>query len=189
MITVQRNEKTIKVLSPYHPNLPSGAKKIGGKFSAADKGWSFDIRDEERVKNLYMNVYGMWDTPTTELVNVRIKVVRDWIEEQSGIFIFGKLIARAFDRDSGAKLGDGVILVNGHAYSGGSRKNWETIIKKDSVIEIKDIPKNLYDTASIPSAVEVEIIENFIDKDALLLEKENLLKRVAEIDKILGNTN
>lgn len=42
-------------------------------------------------------------------------------------------------RDSGARLGECVILLDGDISSGGSRVNWTTTVDIDSVIEIKDM--------------------------------------------------
>lgn len=63
-------------------------------------------------------------------------------------------------------------------------KNWYTIIPKDCIVELHNVPKALVE-ANENSGIEIQILENRIDKTALLAEKENLLKRLAEIEELL----
>ncbi len=48
----------VKLESPYHPDLPSKARDLGGRWNPSKKAWYFDIRDEERVKELAQSIYG-----------------------------------------------------------------------------------------------------------------------------------
>ena len=178
---IERTEKQIQVTSPYHPSLPAKAKKLGGKWDGSC--WVFDIRDEDRVKDLYLKVYGEWEN-AVEAVTVKI-TAKDRISEwNAGIFFGPRQIARATGRDSGAKLGDGVICLQGKATSGGSVKNWTTVINEGSVFEIKDFPKALLDNDN--ASWDVEMIDiNKPDTAALEAEKAALLLRLAEIDNIL----
>lgn len=61
------------------------------------------------------------------------------------IRLFGKTIASAYGRDSGAKLGKDAVLIKGNACSGGSVKNWRTIIVAESVILLNNVPRQMYE--------------------------------------------
>jgi hypothetical protein len=185
---ITRNEKTISVASNYNPTLPGDAKKLGGKWNPGEKVWTFDIRDENRVEALYRNIYGEWDTENevTNLVNVKITATDDISKYCSGIFFGGRQLARATGRDSGATLGQGVILLSGIATSGGSINNWQTCINKNSVFEVKDIPLTQVEKEDLGKVWKIEILGDIdIDKMKLETEKTELLKRLNEINELL----
>jgi len=182
-----RTENQIKVETPYNPDLPAKARNLGGKWDGAGKAWIFDIRDEERVEDLYRNIYGEWDSEgkaSADAVTVRVKILNELAEYNSGLFFGGRQIARATGRDSGAKLGCGVIVLEGGFSSGGSVKNWKTTAKEGTVFEIRDIPLCKVEEEKGNAYFEIEIIGD-VDKAALQAEKERLLKRLAEIEDLL----
>ena len=109
-------------------------------------------------------------------------------------------MARAYGRDSGAKIGEGVVFLEGGASSGGSVKNWYTTIKKGSVFEVRDVPRakaeafleddsgRIGDDADPQTkklsiqgrAIEVvEIIEEPSQEEALKKEKAAIEERIA----------
>jgi hypothetical protein len=182
--------------SDYHPDLPRQAKKLGGRWNSNDKCWIFDVRDEERVRELYRTIYGTDGTIATgDMVNMRVTVKEesDWAANRTGLYFAGRCVARATGRDSGAKLGNGVIVLEGGFDSGGSMKNWKTRCdRKKTVFEIRDVPREkaleaVEDAKDDKYIERVEIIENQIDVAKLENEKKMLLARIAEIDNILNN--
>lgn len=184
----------LKLSSPYHPDLPARAKALGGQFSGVKKAWYFDPRDEERVRALAVEIYGTDGTPApaTDLVTLRVSFPNGGYHEVcNGVFVAGRCVARAFGRDSGAKLGDGVVMLKGGITSGGSWNNWKTIIEPGSVFEIRDVPRPAAESAVAQSGyIQVEIVEAkapTVDVEALKGEKERLLARIAEIDAILAS--
>lgn len=188
-IEIKQNSNKIDVFSPYNPEFPSSAKSLGGRWNSVEKCWSFDSRDEENVRKLCQDIYGT-DGTESELVTVRIAANRDLESDYcDSFYLFGRQIARATGRDSGAYPCDGVVVVSGRKFqSGGSRKNWKTIIKKDTVFEVRDVPKLAVeneDSYDYKNYCSVEIVENTIDRSALIVEREKLLARIAEIDKVL----
>jgi hypothetical protein len=117
----------------------SAAASQGGKWDSARKMWSIDERNVDAVRQVLREIYGMDDTPT-ELVSVRVKTLVSIYADRGPITIFGRVVANATGRDSGARIGEGVVFVTGNAKSGGSTKYWETIISEDSEFIIHDIP-------------------------------------------------
>ena len=179
--------RKIAVKSPYNIDFVEEARRRNGSFNSTKKEWFFDERDEDYIRELCIKIYGTDGEITAETVNVRVTVNSTWAEWRGGLALYGRQIARAWGRDSGAKSGEGVIWVSGDgADSGGSVKNWRTIIAAGTVIELRDIPKSLVENNNIPDELSVEIIsENSIDKDALKAEREKLTARIDEIDKLL----
>lgn len=123
----------------YHPAFNTGAKKLNGQFIAKtyDKPayWYFDARDEEAVRELCRKVYGTDGADNAELVDIEVQVEQSANDD---IFLYGRCIARAAERNGSVKLGDGVILKNGQFRT---RKAQEYV----ATIEIRDVPISMVD--------------------------------------------
>jgi len=177
----------IAITSPYNPTFVSRIKKAGGKWDGTSKTWVCDERTIEAVRSIMREVYGQDDHPQ-ELVNVKVTMSEDGIGEYHGpIVLFGRAIASAWGRDSGARIGDGVGFEKGGCESGGSAKNWKTIIKGGSVFTIFDVPKAAVENKLgwDDSYGKFEIVSPDDPSAVLKAEKEALLKRIAEIDEEL----
>jgi len=180
----------IAVETPYNPEFVRRIKKAGGKWKADKKVWECDERSIEAVRAIMREVYGMDDLPQ-ELVTVRVTVrEKGVIDQHTGpVVLFGRTIASAFGRDSGAKVGEGVVFEKGTCRSGGSVKNWYTIIEAGSVFTIYDVPKRAVEEKLgwIDSYGTFEVIESAGASRRELLEQEKaaLLARLAEIEEEL----
>jgi hypothetical protein len=185
-VTKEENKNQVAYKSPYHPALPLRAKRLGGKWVTEKKVWTFDKRDEKAVDALYDEIYGEHGTEAGELVTVVATYQKETngYESDMAIYIAGRQVARAFDRDCGAKLGEGVILRRGSFGSGGSRKNPALVWSNDTIVEIRDVPKKVAEI-SVDGWTMTILEKVTIDKEALLKEKAQLLVRMAEIDKLL----
>jgi len=137
-ITLQ--ESRLEVSSPYNPDLPSLAKDLGGRWDPSDRVWYFDPRQEERVRALYIEVYGTDGSNTKEVTIQKRYEERDNSYDMA-FFLAGRQIARAFSRDSGAKTCEGVTVLEGGFSSGGSRKNPTITVQTNTLIEIWDVPE------------------------------------------------
>jgi hypothetical protein len=196
---------TLSVASPFHPEFPAAARNLGGKWHAASKTWRFDARDETRVRALCLETFGTDGSPVgaADLVTVRVTIASgDYIAaDKSSIFLCGREVARAYGRDSGAKLGAGVVVLSGGFTSGGSVKNWETrsLKSEQTIFEIRDVPRlaaqRLVDKEEgwYSGMATVEIVTeddhdngNNNRRAALETERAVLLARLAEIDAALG---
>ena len=157
--------------------------------------WVVNSMFVSAVREIMRNVYGYDDTDTDiQTVTLRIVFLENQSAYHDGIRMFGKTIATAYSKNSGAKLGDDVALIKGSIYSGGSVKNWNTEIDRDTVINLYNVPVTMYEKEKDsynPEEIKIEVVE---DEDAngtaiskLKEEKEKLLRRIAEIDEILSN--
>lgn len=191
-VEVTKTETQISVSSPYTPDLPARARALGGKWDPAAKAWRFDARLEADVAALYREVYGEWPGEAADYVTLRVTALNDVQEERGGIFVANRCLARARGRDTGAFLGDGVILRGGRFRSGGSRNYWATIMPRGTTVEVMDVPRPAAEEAldeydgSEDLALEIlEAAAPAIDRAALEEEKARLLARIAEIDALL----
>ena len=187
IVKILEKDDQVIVKSPYHSELPYEAKRLGGKW--IDSAWVYDRRDLDRVKELYLDIFGT-DGTSCELVDVKITISENEFlrSEKAGIYAYGREVARAYGRDSGAKIGPGVIMINGSFKSGGSVKNWSTESTHGVIFELRDIPKRMLEKELILDGFHceirptVEIVREEIDIEALTIEKEQLIKRLAEIN-------
>lgn len=70
-------------------------------------------------------------------ITVDITAIEEIREYGKGIEFLGRPLCRAFGRDSGARIDNDIALISGYATSGGSNKNWATILNEDSVLRLQ----------------------------------------------------
>lgn len=188
-VIIRRVGDKVHVQSPYNTRFVSAAKTRSGKWSNPE--WVFDGRDEQWLRDTCLAVYGTDGVTSVETVTLRVTFVEGYREGHSPVMAAGRVVARATGRDSGAKLGDGVILLKGSFTSGGSVKNWTTVAREGTVVLLRDVPREWADklvTASddhITYAIEAEVAAPTFDLEELRREREVLAARMAEIDALL----
>jgi len=192
IVRIEKLENAIEVISPFHPQMPPRAKNLGGKWNPVSNSWVFDKRDEERVRTLCKEIYGDDGKTDISYVDLLVKLPDGIFSYGDEYRVAGRLVARVFGRDSGAKLGTGVVVLKGGFGSGGSRKNFATTASKGTEFELRDVPIGLAE-----KAVSKDINISIIVKDktdsakelriqALKFEKEKLTSRLLEVEKELS---
>lgn len=186
MIKVEINNGKAELATPYNPDFVDAVKKIGGaKWDGEKKCWTVPEAQLPAARIVMENVYGYSDQTPNETISLKLTFECDVSEIRSDVVMFGKVLAHAYGRDSGARPGDDVAYIRGGAASGGSVKNWHSTVEEGSIVILNNVNRSVFDrTGPIPD-VTVEVIEDYTDKDKLIEEKERLLKRIDEIDAIL----
>lgn len=188
-ILIRRTETHIYVSSPFSPDLPRRARELSGRWDRNEKEWIFPLQAENEVRALYMDVYGEFDTPA-DTVTIRCTVGNTQVGSptRESLSLGGRVIARAFGRDSGARTAQGVVVVSGGFDSGGSRQNWSTDARENTIFRVLDVPRpkaqRLVENPEWCDTVEIEEPAT-IDREALIRERERLISRIAEIDSLL----
>lgn len=184
-VTITTTAQNVTVHSPYNSEFVDAAKRLGGKWR--DNAWVFDAREESRVREICRENYGS-DGLTANLCTIRVKLGPRDNQLCGPIEIFGRPIARAFGRDSGAKLCTGVVLLEGSFSSGGSHKNWYTTADTGTVVLVRDVPRSRVQEKldAGDTRISVEAEQPIVDREALMAEREKLAARIADIDAILG---
>jgi len=187
-VTVTTANGKTSVKSPFDREFVTEAKTIGGRWDAANKAWTFDARDEDRVRDLCRQVYGTDGNPvdTSDLVTVRVRLADHEGDKWDNAAKFaGQRIAHRPGRDEDVRLAANVVLIQGKlAPSGGSMRYPLINAADDVIVEVRDIPRA---TLSLEREDSYEIVGETknVDVDALLAEREQLLARIAEIDALL----
>lgn len=189
-----RIEKTdggkIAIYTPYDKKFVQTIKRIGSARWNGD-AWTVPEDYIDDVRDIMKDIYGRDDLSNCgETVDAEVDFLKDYGEKWSGVVFCGKTLAQAWGRDSGAKVGDDVILVGGDIDSGGSRANWTTEVSQGAKFIVKNIPKARFDKEKDElnqdkTRISYKIISKTIDKDALLEEKARLEKRLAKIEEAL----
>lgn len=187
---ITENNK-IKIYTPFSYKFVEKIKDTGAQWNGS--AWIIEKEAIDIVREILLEVYGRTDkTYTDKYVSVEIKFLEECCVWHGGVEFFGKPIAWARGRDSGVKYGENVFFKAGKARSGGSVKNWETIILKDSVCVVTKVPETLAkkecEELNKEGVLECKILEDEIqnDKTNLLEEQDRLEKRLEEINKLLA---
>lgn len=186
MMKIEVANGVANVYTPYNPEFVKKIKGIGGaKWNGTQKCWSIPETAVEAVREIMTDVYGYSDVKENETVSLKVTFNEAICSGRSDVVLFGKVLAHAYGRDSGARVGDDVAYISGGATSGGSAKNWDSIVKEGSIAILSNVNKSVYEKAEIEYNITVEVIEAKANKQSLLEEKERLMKRLAEIEKLL----
>ena len=184
-VKIETNEKIISVTADYNHEFVKVARNMGGEWNSPS--WVFDIRDEDLVRSTCLKIYGT-DGVNTDLVDVQITLNDFNAKKCAPIVIFGKTVARAFGRDSGAKIGTGIVIKSGKFSSGGSAKNWLTVVENGTSFIMRDVSRSLVES-NMEKSIQAEIISETettgMDTEALKAEKEKLVARLSEIENLL----
>ena len=189
MINVEIANGKAYITSPYNTDFVARVKKCGGRWDGAKRVWAVDVDALEAARAAMMDVYGETDeSPAGELVTLVVNFPERYNADCcKPLMVAGKVVARAFGRDSGAKVGDGVAFTAGGPDSNGSRANWDVTVEPGSACEVYNVPRAKAEEAIAdpPAGMQITIKSAKIDAAALKAEREKLLARLAEIDKLL----
>ena len=185
--------KSFQVATPFHPDFAALAKRKGATWDADLTAWSFNSRDEKAARNLTLAFFGFDGLSDPDLVDVQVEIgeydYRDMNTLCRPFSLFGRILAEATSRDSGARLGEEVSLRTGDVRSGGSAKNWETKIDDGAVFIVRDVPRCRVESEinELNEEIKIELIgTGEPDKAFLLAAKAELESRLAIINKTLN---
>lgn len=120
----------------YNADLIEKCRKLGGRWDGDEKAWVFPGFVSDKVEELD-EIYN------DELITIELKAKEYFSRCNEPILFCGYVVARATGRDSGAKLGEGVSMLQGSVGSSGSMKNWATCIQEGTIIRL-NVPARLY---------------------------------------------
>lgn len=185
-IKIEIKEGNALVFTPYNGKFVSMVRAIG-KWSG--DAWEVPVSKLDDVKKMLNIAYGYDAARPDDFIHIEVTTREElWGGGYRGIVMFGRSIARAFDRDSGVSIGEGISFLHGEAVSGGSAKHWGAIIEKGSTFILYDVPKGALELKNnYREYIDINVVQpsKEISVELLLKEKESLLKSLAEIDRLL----
>lgn len=157
-IHVDMRDGALHIRSPYNALYVAGARRLGGTWSPERRIWRFDATDETAVRRLLRRHYGTDGTCAPDTVSVRLTGCAS--VTLGPITYAGRILARAYDRDGGARLGAGVAILAGDVGSGGSRRYWTTdTCGRDATFLLHDVPRRIAERRGRGSRWAVEILD------------------------------
>ena len=196
-ITHQPDTGTITVTSPYAADYVSRARALGGRWDRTAGGWVFDEAAEPAVRQALRECYGTdggTDAVPEASVTLYVYVPEALSAARGPVVLDGPItLARAFGRDSGAKLGDGVAHLAGpKPTSGGSVKNWDTRVPAGGLYAVYQVPRGLAERAQGDADVVCRLGDGSEATAAVLAEMQAQAARAAlpaaeaELRRVLG---
>lgn len=190
-ISITVKDEIANIYVPYNKEFISEIKNIGSaKWNSDEKCWTVPEEYIDNVREMMVHIYGYSDISKNETVKVTVKFLEGVAETKDSVKIFGKDVSKAISRDSGARVGENVVLVSGKIESGGSRVYWESQVEEGTIFSLSKVNKNVFDKEKNNPLYKIEILDvkdEVERKSELIAEKEKLLSRISEIDKILEN--
>lgn len=177
------------IFSPYSREFVKKLKGIGDSRWNSDKEcWIVPEDDVSLVRRYMVECYGEDDLTTdAERFDVRVTALEYINAERAPVVLFGRPIARAFGRDSGARACDGVVLEKGEFISSGSRNRWDSAILEGTVFKVRGITQAALDLEKDNQKISVEKVERpRVDIASLKAEKIQLEARLEEINRLLA---
>ena len=183
-------EGKASIYSPYNKDFVAKIKKgIGGaRWNPTEKCWIVPESAIVAVREIMSDVYGYTDVEENIGITLKITFNEEVEERCASVTLFGKTIARAYGRDSGARPGEDVAFVSGGVTSGGSTRNWTSIVKAGSIVILSNVNKTLFEKGKpeYGNLITIEVMEEETNKQKLMEEKERLLARIADSDKLIA---
>ena len=138
------NESLLLVNIEYCPQAIRKIKNLGqATWDKTMKGWLVSKAYEVELKDILLEYYGTDGSFSDKRVNIELVTNQDIKMSQKPVLFSGKTLAQAFHRDSGARVGQNVALIEGSINSGGSSKNWEAIVEKGSRFKLMHVNEQL----------------------------------------------
>ena len=189
-INLKKENGMLVVSTPYNSEFVNRAKNLGGRWDAKNSTWVFDESVEDYVKQTLLDIFGVTGEASYETCSL---IVRNFTKnaKKSGVELFSRTIAIAFGRDTGAKLGDGIVWIDGKKVSDGSYKNWNTYIE-NATFEIQDFPIERTKFEDVQKAIsegwcEIKIVKKQRTREEIEAEIANLKNRISELEHELSN--
>lgn len=140
-ISISTDGGKCRVKSPYHPEFVTVARGRNGRWSSPH--WIFDGRDEAGLRDECRRIYGTDGTPVS-CVDCRVDVYDGMDFSGPSWVALGRVLVERKGRDDRAKLGEGVVVIQGGFPSwGGSVKNPRPNADSGTILEVRDVPVEL----------------------------------------------
>jgi len=180
----------ISVQTTYNAEFVTKAKNLGGKWDSLSKSWIFSESVLDYVKEILIQIYGVTGETTYQTCTL---VVKNYSAEvvTGAVVLFGRTIAKASGRDTGARLGDDIIWLSGNYTSGGSAKYWKTIVENGN-FEIQNFPVARTEFEDVQKAiaegwVEIKSTETKRTREEIESEIATLKEKIAKLEEELNN--
>lgn len=179
MIEVKKENGKILVKSYYDSNFIAEVKQIGGKWEKPY--WCVKQENEDLLEDKILKILGFKKNDSI----IKIEYNADDFTEDNRVIIGKKTTVERSRRRMPVNLNDTIVVAGGFNGWSGSAKNPSLGTDENTILRTT-VSRSFLNTLSEDEKNKIKIIAD-INKDNLLKEKEALLKRLEEINKLLGS--
>lgn len=187
-IDIKEKDGRASIYTPFNPVFLDAIRGVNdSKWNHDEKCWSVPMSEVDVVRKFMLDVFGRSDITLADVVTIRLTAIEKADACRGDLIFANKVLSHATGRDSGAKTGYDVSLIHGNVKSGGSVKNWLSIAEEGSVFILRNVNRAVLKNQEDTDFFTYEIIEDEKPRRSdLLEEKEILLKRLDQINKLLN---
>ena len=166
-VSVEVAGDSLLVRSPYHAGFISAVKDYGGRWDAAARAWVLPADLLDAVWESIGRVYGVQRDESAD-INVELTALKNMEADRGPIRAGGVALAAARGRDTGAKVAQGVALLDGSVWSGGSQRYWLTKMSKGSRLIARGLTRSQVDAIDSDAWLVRELGEQRSARDEAL---------------------
>lgn len=187
MVVVTKNENLWSVVSPYNPDFVRFARSKGAKWDADGKSWMFNTKSKETKKELEKILYEIYSYTEKPVRCVELRTKCEDILVDECLRIGGHILVSRKHRDQPVIIDDdSVCLIKGSFLEKGGSMKYPSVKFTDGAEITFEISEEYFNNLPEEEKEKFTILKKSdINKENLLAEKEELLKRIAEIEKLL----
>lgn len=187
LMIVQQNQAA-KVIAPYHKDFPAKMRELKGVWDKPNQCWWVHTSRVTEVRKIMRDIFGTDDIQGADFVDLNVTFHQQEGAYRKDYTLYGKVLSHATSLTSGGICGTDVIYLEKRPESGGSIKNWCSVVPEGAVIRLYNVPRHLAEETVLPPHITMEYAQgNHIpDPKTLMAEKQDLLARIQEIDLLLA---
>lgn len=174
LIKVQELEGKLHITTPYSEEFIAKIKKVrGAKWDSTNKVWTTPCEEKKVVYKILDDLF-CYKGDQTAYKRFRLKAI-DKINAFCGAVCLGGFeVVSAKGRDSGTRWASYVTVICDRSTSGGSIKNWATIILQGCIFELY-LPSTFFVEFDYSQEYEIKQIEDDTGKadEAAAARKED----------------
>lgn len=139
-IIMFKDGEKLKVRIPYTAEDARDAlKKLGAKWNPSETCWELSAAVRTQAAKILWEHFGGYNSYMKNGAAVTLKALEEVGAGRSSISFFGREIIIGSGRDSGARPGAGVAILEGKIGTNGSARYWRTYAAKGTVIRVEDL--------------------------------------------------
>lgn len=192
MINITRKENLLFVVSPYNEAFINFARAVNAKWNKDEKAWVFNLENEtlkEKLDRKLYEIYKYTEDKTDRALKLKAKCEDISQGGRSKFLAIGNyVLVERYNRDSAVTYVDSSAYISkGEFYLTGGSANYPSVTFTDGAEITFEISEKYFNSLNKEEKTKFTIIsKEEIDRKNLLEEKSRLLKKLEEINELLG---
>lgn len=159
----EKDGKLVIQIPPTAEDARAMLKALGGKWNPSTYSWELSPAAREKAAKILWSNFGGYNSYMRNGWSVTLEAEEDVRAGCRSISFFGREILIGRGRDSGARPGADVLILDDKVSTGGSVRYWETRAAKGTVVRVENLDveaiKNEDGTLNVPRYWKVISVE------------------------------